>query len=374
MIFTLPFLTFFLILLGFSDPIGNWIHQLAFADSERFSSAAVTLFIIGFFMVAFQFFNMFVNSVYWYFFNDVIPQQYMGQFLGLFRVVGGLAGALFSKFIFPFAESHMSVIFLGAGLLYFFGFGAMCLKVKEGEYPPPPEYVENKQGFFAGIKTFFIECFSLKFYWFMFGMATFQAIAGSASFMTIFFQRDIGMNLEQIGLIGGVGGIVALCLTYPAGFIADKYHPLRVLFAARLLLLCLGPLSLAFVFFTMKPQTAYTYYFAISMLNLPASVLYGASLLPTEMRIFPKERFGQFCSAQAMIRSCGTILGGFLAGVVFDMVRNHYQGSDFAYRWLPLWSITFDTLSFICLINVYRGWKRYGGRDNYTPPLPEKKA
>jgi MFS family permease len=371
-LFTLPFLTMFLILLGFSQQIGTWVHTLAFAKSGMFSATTVTVCIIGVFTVGFNFFNMFVNSVYWYFFNDVVPQQYIGQFLGLFRVVGGLAGSLYSIFIFKYAESHMTLIYVGIALLYFVGFGVMCLRVKEGDYPPPPEYVDGRKGFWAGMKTFCVECFSLRFYWFMFGMTTFSAIGGSAGFMNIFWFRDVGMTLEQVGWVSGVAGVIGLCLTYPAGFVADKYHPLRVLLTMKLIGVVVYPLYLAFLLFNMPPQTAFHYYFAISLVNLPAGILYSASAFPTEMRIFPKERFGQFCSAQAMIRSIGVIFGGIMAGVVFDLIKNYYGGSDFAYRWIPAWTLSFEVLSFLCLVNVYRGWKRYGGLANYSPPSPIK--
>jgi predicted MFS family arabinose efflux permease len=266
----------------------------------------------------------------------------------------------------------MTLIFVAAGLLYFIGFGVMCLRVKEGDYPPPPEYVDGRKGFWAGMKTFCVECFSLRFYWFMFGMTTFSAIGGSAGFMNIFWFRDVGMTLEQVGWVSGVAGVIGLCLTYPAGFVADKYHPLRVLLTMKLIGVVVYPLYLAFLLFNMPPQTAYHYYFVVSLVNLPAGILYSASAFPTEMRIFPRERFGQFCSAQAMIRSIGVIFGGIVAGVVFDLIKNHYGGSDFAYRWLPAWTLSFEVLSFLCLVNVYRGWKRYGGLTNYSPPLPEK--
>jgi hypothetical protein len=322
-------------------------------------------------MVCFQFFNMFVNSVYWYFFNDVVPQKSIGQFLGLFRVVGGLAGALYNMFIFKYAESHMDMIFLGAALIYFIGFGAMCLRVKEGDYPPPPEYVTGRNSFFSAVSTFFVECFSLRFYWFMFGMTTFSSICGCANIFNIFFLRDVGITLGQYGTLTGYAALIGMVLTYPAGIIADKYHPLRVQLAMQLVLLCIMPLNLVFLFVEMSPQAAYHYYIITSLIYLPAGILCSASGAPTEMRIFPKERFGQFCSAQAMIRSVGTITGGLVAGLVFDILKWHYGGSDFAYRWIPAWVTFFQLLSFICMVKVYRGWKRFGGMD-YIAPLPEK--
>ncbi len=42
----------------------------------------------------------------------------------------------------------------------------MCRYVKEGEYPPPPAMVSQSRSHVVdGIKTFFIESFSQRFYW-----------------------------------------------------------------------------------------------------------------------------------------------------------------------------------------------------------------
>jgi len=368
-IYTIPFLTLCLVLLGFSEQIGIWVHSIAFAKKGLFSASAISIFIIGVFMVGFQFFNMFVGSVYWYLFNDVVPEQFLGQFLGLFRVVGSLAGVLFNMFIFQYAETHMTHIFVGAALLYLFGFSLMCFKVKEGEYPPPPSNVDGKAGLISGIKTFCVECFSLRFYWYMFGITACSAIGVSVMGFWIFFVKDIGLSVKDYGQIMAIAGIVGMCLTYPAGIVADKYHPLRVQLVTKSILLCIWPLFLYFLFST-NTKSVYMIYLTIALVQLPASALYHAAVIPALMRLFPKERYGQFCSADAMVRSVGTICGGLLAGATFDLIKWYLNGSNYTYRLLPAWYFVFDFLAFLCLINVYRGWKKYGGLNNYVPPLP----
>ena len=372
-LWTLPFLTMFLIMLGYSEQIGGYIHNLAFAKNGWFSTTTVTVFLIGLFVVGFQFFNMFVGSVYTYLFNDVVPQQLIGRFLGLFRVVSGLAGVLFNYFIFKYARTHMTEIFTGIALLYFFGFGLMCLLVREGQYPPPPEYVDKRQGVFAGLKTYFVECFSLRFYWYMFGVYTFMGVIGCGAMFMSFFLLDVGLTLGDIGRLGAYGGGVALCLTYPAGILADKYHPLRIQLTMLGIMLLFSPLYLIFLFVKMSPHAAYYYIMVVSLACVSSNTLYGASDLPAIMRIFPKERFGQFCSARAMICAVGVISGGLIAGLLFDGLKRCYGGSDFAYRWIPAWIWLCQVLAFLCLLNGYREWKRYGGMENYTAPLPGQK-
>jgi len=279
----------------------------------------------------------------------------------------------YNLLILKYAESHMTAILAGTALLYFLGFGLMCLKVREGEYPPPPEYVDGRQGVLAGLKTFFVECFSLRIYWYMFGVSMLWSLSGAVGMFNLIFMKEIGMSLERVGYLSAVCGGMGIALTYPAGYLADKHHPLRVQLVMQMIIITLfTPLTLVFLFVRMSPDTTYYYYFVISLAGLPAGVLWGASQLPTMMRIFPKERFGQFCAAQALLCSIGGIGGGLVVGLIFDGLKWYYQGSDFAYRWTPAWTWLFQILSFICLVRVYRGWKAYGGLQNYIPPLPKK--
>ena len=134
-LWSLPFLVVFLLLLGFSGQIGHALHA-RLPGTWGISPAGAGIICIGIFMVGFQFFNMFVSSVFWYLFNDVVPHNFLGRFLGLFRVVAGIETMLFNFFIYRHAETHMTEIYIGAALVFGTGMLLMCLKVKEGEYPP----------------------------------------------------------------------------------------------------------------------------------------------------------------------------------------------------------------------------------------------
>jgi len=119
-----------------------------------------TLLLFGALFVGFDFANIFAGTVYWYLFNDVVPQQFLSRFLSLFRMVGIVAGMLYSKLIFPHSLDHFRLIFVAGGIAYIIGFLLMCIFVKEGQYPPPPENVDKRTGFLSTVKTFATECFT----------------------------------------------------------------------------------------------------------------------------------------------------------------------------------------------------------------------
>ncbi len=160
----MPFVGLFLELTGFCREIGGFLMRHFFGHAVS-SEATFTIGLLAFLVVGYQFFNMIVGSVYYYLFNDVVPEEYVRRFTALFRAVGTGAGALFSFFVFQYAASHSREIFVVFGILYFIGFMMMCIKVKEVEYPPPPE-VENKEKHraFDSVETFFAESYCHKFY------------------------------------------------------------------------------------------------------------------------------------------------------------------------------------------------------------------
>lgn len=355
-LWTLPFLTVFLLLLGFSGQIGQALHGVL-PPSWGMSPAAATIACIGVFMVGFQFFNMFVSSVFWYLFNDVVPHALLGRFLGLFRIVGGIQAMLYNFLIFKHAETHMTEIYIGVAILYAVGMGMMCLKVKEGVYPPPPPTVDGESGFVSQVKTYFIECYSQRYYWNFFLCNTCWSIAYTMGVFTVFLQKSIGLDLAQIGFISGMVSGVNLLLTYPAGALGDRFHPLRVLVWVKITNLFFLPLGLIWLFFDFPPDVTFKIAIAISVINIPFGVLTEAMMIPMYMRVLPRERYGQFCSANALLRSLGVICGGFFAGAFIDLMKHLYHGSDYAYRFIPVWSIFWSAAAFFFLWRLYQGWK-----------------
>ena len=368
-IWTMPFLCGSLALMGLGDDLCGMLQR----NSEflrSFAPATITIVLIAVFLIMFQFFNMFVGSVFWYLFNDGVPAQFLARFMGLFRIVGTAAGALYNFFIFQFAESHMREIFIGAAVLYFVGFGMACLMIKEGEYPPPEGESDNSSSGMKGIKTFFRESFSHKFYWFKFLSSSFSAIVGAIGMFSIFFNREMGLSLDQIGKINAIGSIAMMAAMYFMAIFVDRWHPLRIWVYGVVFGVLGNFMSLVWLFVTLPGN----YFFWMNLGNVLIGTFLGALVgvagLPSEMRIFPQSRFGQFCSAQAMLRSIFSMISGILAGLFIDLVRNLCHGSDYAYRFIFLWITVFSAISAIFTIKVYREWYRLGGDRHFHPPAP----
>jgi MFS family permease len=362
-----PPLTLFLVLLGCSESLGFWLQRtLTLLCSV--SPGTVVLCLIALFIMMFQVFNMIICSVYYYLFNDVVPDAFIGRFLSLFRVVATTATVIFEFWIFPHAQSHMREIFIGAAGLYLVAFTMMCLKVKEGTYPPPQANIEGRTGVIAAARTYFLECFNHRFYWDFFLANTFWAVAAcTAPFMT-FLYLSVGIELGQIGKVLGWSAIISLVLLYPAGMWADRVHPLRIMLLATGILVTTSLLGLIWLFIDPTPRTAMFFYTTYSLAVLPITVLYGAAGFPMYMRLLPKERFGQFCSADAMVRSLALISAAPILGVTLDALKWRHEGDSYYYRYATVWTVTLQAMSLFFLYRVYRYWKRHGGAELFEPP------
>jgi hypothetical protein len=98
--------------------------------------------------------------------------------------------------------------------------------------------------------------------------------------------------------------------------------------------------------------------------------------------MFPSSRFGQFCGAQALVRSGAVMLGGFLAGVYLDVMKGYFPNdSTMAYKFIHPWVFLFLLIGYIFHYRAFRYWKRLGGSEGEAPTshikyceLPESRS
>ncbi len=371
-LWTLPFICLCLVAMGWTEEIATlaraWLPGIG-----NVTPATLSIVLLGLFMVGFSFFNMFVGSVFWYLFNDVVPARFLGRFFGLFRVVGTLAGALYNAFVFKYAESHMREIFTGAALLYFVGFGVVCLRVKEGEYPPPPAAAKGSAWARLGaeIRSFCRESFTHRFYWLFYLMSAFAACSGAMGIFGVFFQKDMGMNLEQIGRMAAISSVVSMAAMYFAAIYVDRWHPLRI----TVYFTVFGTICTSYggwIWLAVSPAPSMYYWMGIaaSVVTVFGSALSGDASIPLFMRLMPPSRYGQICSANALVRSTATVLGGLAAGMAMDGMMKLCHGANYAYRFIFVWNALLSIGTLISTALLYRAWKRLGGDEGYSAPAP----
>jgi len=87
------------------------------------------------------------------------------------------------------------------------------------------------------------------------------------------------------------------------------------------------------------------------VLSLASSGVPVFSVLNVE--IFPREKLGQFCSANAFVYNTSCMLIALPVGILFDYLNN--------YRYCYLWSALFRLISAALFLKVYINYKRVKG-------------
>ena len=363
--FTAPFLCLFLAGLGFTPQIAEYLQNAAFVQKLGISPMTATLGVIGFLTVGFCFFNEFVNSIYWYLFADVVPKAFMGRFLGLFRVVSSLGGMAFNYFVFPYSLTHMQWAYGGVALLYLVGFSLMCLKVKEGQYPPVTDVTEHTS-VWAQIKIYMKECFSHPIYIFIFLGTGLWGVSGVVTVGADYLATDaLHISMTDIGMVLGIAGWGGLLLQYPCGWLSDRFGPIRLTLVSVVLTAALN--FAQFFFLHGLPS-----YITFIGLGLVVGSLFGAASMPMLIALMPESKFGQFCSANGTFRSLVIIAFAPLGAWWLDRVTQHNNPALVDnYRYAFLWVGVCYVLYAITLMVVIKHWQKRGGVHGYVPPGSE---
>lgn len=366
---TTPLVVGSMVLLGFSSQIGTYLHLSLFTNVSE-STAIALVIAIG--MIIFSVFNGICSHTFYYLFNDVVPREFLGRFMALFRMVGSLAVAFYNGFVIAYANTHMAEVFVGMGVLFLIAFGLMCWKVKEGSYPPvdaadvkePPKFMEL-------VKLYFRDCFSHRIYWYFFVANAFYAMSWPVGAFSPLLAKSVGVDLATYGKITAISGLITAALMYPAGLLADKIHPLRMMIGTTILIGASQIMWMYYLFFDPSPENALTIYIIFSAISVPVYALYGAAEMPMYMRLLPPAKYGQFCSANAMFRSMLIAGAGVLSGGLIDVAGSFFKNKGDAYRVVPVWLLICFTGSTIFLWLLLREWKRHGGDKAYSAPICE---
>ena len=342
--------------LAFSPRIGSLLdHYLGIHSPGPTISVLV---VIGVFWTCFEIACITANSVFGGLINDVVPQEVIGRFFGLFRALSLLAGIIFNYWIIGKAETHYAEIFLGVAVLYGFGFSLMCFKVKEGRYPPPPmaEIAEDApHGFLPAARTYFRECFGKPYYLWFFAMMAVAGLAnGPVNVFSVFYAQSINMSIGDYGKCLAITYIISLILAYPVGILTDRFHPIVV---SMILLGLYCPLALWAGFFA-KDTVTFSVAFVLHGVLTGAYFTAAASM---GQRLLPRSRFTELMSANGIVCSLSSVLIAPCIGLILDCTGHVYRHTFFA-------GAAFALLAVAVTFVTYTKFLALGGPKNYTAP------
>lgn len=340
--------------LAAAPALGIWLHEML---GPRSPGAAVSQMVVfGVFWTVFEIASVIANAVFGGLINDVVPQEVIGRFFGLFRAVSLMAGIIFNFCIIGHAESHFTAIFLGIGALYGVGSVMMCLRVKEGQYPPPEAAADSSQATgLLGVGGYLKECYGHPYYLKLFaGYALAMLAAGPVNSFSVFFSESVGMSLADYGKCLVITYAISLGLSYFLGSLADRLHPLRIGIVA----IVLYAAAMIWGGFFARTPAAFAVAFVLH------GVLSGMFLTTTAsmgQRLFPRSKFAQFASAQGIIIGLGYFLLPPLVGALLDATGHTYR---FTFYCAGVLGFAGAALLYV----AYREFNSLGGPRHYVAP------
>ncbi|MFA6288037.1 MAG: MFS transporter [Opitutaceae bacterium] len=356
LLITTPLAAVGMIGLACAPIVAKWVHSHFPGQSEML----VSVVCFGVFWAAFEFATIAGSSLFGALINDVVPKELLGRFYGLFRAVSLIDGMIFNFWIIGKVPDHFTLIMAVIGVFYGAAFMWVCVKVKEGSYPPPPPVEPGAPGvvagFWRGSRTYLRECFAKPYYLSVFILMTAAWMAVSpVNVFAIPYGRSLGVSMDTYGKCLALTFLISLCLSYPLGWLADRFHPLRMTMVS------LAGYAAVAAWAWIYANTADTFIIAWVAHGV-LSGCYATSAASLGQRLFPRERYAQYASAVAMLMApCNMVLAP-LVGLVIDQT-----GKIYSYTFLIAGLLALAALSTALV--VHRKFMRLGGPKNYAAPL-----
>lgn len=331
-----------LALIPWGPSVWNWVvAQGWFTVSTEPGHFNGAVFFIGAFTALFCLFNSVLLAIFMYFFWDVVPKSVLGRFHAIARIVTTLQTFAWNYWIFGHAEKHMELIYGVTAAVFLLVYMISLFMVKEGEYPPPEP--QPKRNPLAWIKTYCRECYGQSYYWWFFGGSiAFQTGIQGMNFQLFHWKETLGLSLDTIGKMQAWPMLAIVILGYPLGSLLDRLKPSRMLPWAMLLCACANLSS----FFFLRGPTSLLVCVGFTTLTM---FVFNICFNYFNVDYFPREKLGQFCSANAIAHALFTMTITPFVGMFFDWVQD--------YTFVYLWQVVFQLIAAGIFARAYLKWR-----------------
>ena len=239
---------------------------------------------------------------------DTVPHHVVGRFFGAFRIVSLATGAAF--FFTWFGNDLLHVfrpLLLAITAVYVACMLVVCWRVREPDYPPPTPRVRWHP----------VQPGDGQWAWLFGGVALGAVAVLPININAINASAQFGVDAAGFGAAIALTYTISLLLAWPLGWLADRYHPLRL--GGVVLVLYMVAMLLAWRLVDGRQD------FLCALVVhgvLAGAFLSGtAALLPV---LLPRERFSQLAAISASVTALLTMIATTALGALLDA-----SGRDF---------------------------------------------
>jgi MFS family permease len=231
----------------------------------------------------------------------------------------------------------------------------MCLNVKEGEPPPVVDDLGPRPGLFSAVITYFRDGFGHSYYLWYFAATILGALCtGPFNLFSLYYSESVGLSDKGLGICIGLSYGISLCLAYPLGVAADRFHPLRLTMVG----LAFYALIMGAAGFMVHGPMSFS---LVMVLHTVVSGSIFTSWASLSQRLLPRARFAEISSAGGII---GSVVGLFfspLLGKFLDRMHHDYRYTLFISSGLTI-------MALIAFIVLHGRFMALGGPRNYIAP------
>lgn len=285
---------------------------------------------------------------------DCVPRRLLGRV----NAAIGVAVAVFMFFALRYAMALSDKVYylpflLGAGLLVFTTTSAFLIK-------EPPLHVAARPGeHFRPWSTLKIVWQSEPIAFFLFaGITLLQGFTVMTwSWLTLFAAHDLHMSRTELGNYSSWAIFVPMLLSFPAGWLIDRYRGMRLLY----FYIGMALLAAGYVIFHMKAPFDLT---VVTILVALYGMFYSAADIKVYREVDPKD-VGSFTSTNSCLRGLGNGAMIMVSGFIVEKSGDHYQAAF-------IFGAVMSVIGFLLLV-LHDFLKKRKLRPEQEPvPVPEQ--
>jgi hypothetical protein len=204
-------------------------------------------------------------------------------------------------------------------------------------------------------KRDFQECFGNAYYrWVFFAMAVAGMATGPVNLFSVFFAKSVDMDLTLYGNCLALTYCFSLILAYPLGWLADRFHPLRLGIGVLVLY------AMVTLWGGLFARDSHTFAIALVAHGVVAGI-WNTATASLALRLLPKAEFAQFASAGGIVASLFWMTLAPVSGFFLDHVHHDYRYTFFIGLALTILGL------FGCIV-LHTKFMTFGGPAHYVAP------
>lgn len=249
------------------------------------------------------------NPLFMALINDTVPRPILGRFFGLFRIVSLATGAGFFALFFrnelvtvfqPLLVT-ITAVYLGCMLL-------VCWRVREPAYAPPParkgwqpwQPGDGQWGrLFAAVSVGAVAVLPINI----------NALNACAQF---------GADAGDFGRAFALTYAISILFAWPVGWLADRYHPLRV----GAVVLTMYAICMLAAWRLVDERSGFLLALVVHGVLSGCFLTGTVSLLPA---LLPRERFSQLAAISASLTALLVVVSTVGLGALLDATGRDYR-------------------------------------------------